>query len=648
MLFLIYTSLVFSQTDKLNEVVIHVQSNSSGHLTNGLNVDTLQIDSLTILPAEETAAILALLPQTDIRTRGPKDVQFDLQLRGGNFDQTAVFINGLPYLNPQTGHHAFQLPLSFDWISSMQIYQGAASYFAGANAYAGLINLKTEASASGWKLNAQAGEFGYARLSGKADLRRQKIRLMLATALARSDGYLIDQPVNNTDFFTRQHFAYFTGQSGKFAFLWQGGLLDKSFGANSFYTSKYPWQYEHVSGQYTGGKLRYTHTNTIAELYATANFFKDRFELFRESVFKKNGDYYINGTDTAAYASGVYYRGANLHMSQAYTGGARLFYRGFTLEWRSTYEQITGNRLGESLVPNKTRVVDGILLNKQARRIYGQFILNYTVNKKFWQLKAGNNLLFYQNQSYFFPGVDFQIRLKSVYTGLHLAKAFRMPTFTDLYYQGPENEGNPHLKPEQSLTAELYFGGKMRNIQWKTGLYHRLGTNTIDWIKFDPAAKWKPRNLTRLQTTGWYGQSRFLFQSPWINRLEINWLWQYMKKNNDGFHSKYVLDYLKQKFVIALVQKPAKNWTLTWLATYKNRDGNYIVYQNGQYVVKPYKPYWNLDFKIYYQIQSNLSIYIDIQNLTNEKNYDLSHIAIPGRWITAGIQWQSKAFGKNQ
>ncbi|MDE5703566.1 MAG: Plug domain-containing protein, partial [Bacteroidales bacterium] len=54
--------------------------------------------------------ILRSLPGVDIRSRGPENVQADVLLRGGTFDQAAVLLDGVDLSDPQTGHHILNLP----------------------------------------------------------------------------------------------------------------------------------------------------------------------------------------------------------------------------------------------------------------------------------------------------------------------------------------------------------------------------------------------------------------------------------------------------------------------------------------------------------------------------------------------------------
>ena len=55
--------------------------------------------------------LVAMLPGTDLRTRGGNDVQGDLAMHGGTFDQIVLLINGVNLTDAQTGHHLLDMPV---------------------------------------------------------------------------------------------------------------------------------------------------------------------------------------------------------------------------------------------------------------------------------------------------------------------------------------------------------------------------------------------------------------------------------------------------------------------------------------------------------------------------------------------------------
>ena len=50
--------------------------------------------------------LLKLSATVDVRQRGAFGMQTDISIDGGTFDQITLLVNGIPVVNPQTGHNA--------------------------------------------------------------------------------------------------------------------------------------------------------------------------------------------------------------------------------------------------------------------------------------------------------------------------------------------------------------------------------------------------------------------------------------------------------------------------------------------------------------------------------------------------------------
>ena len=100
----------------------------------------------------------------DIRSRSLNDVQSDISIRGSTFDQVLILVNGIPYSDPQTGHHSMNLPVPLEAISSIEVLPSGGSYRYGPFAFAGVVNLTTHPAVSkiGYA-HAGIGQFGYQR-----------------------------------------------------------------------------------------------------------------------------------------------------------------------------------------------------------------------------------------------------------------------------------------------------------------------------------------------------------------------------------------------------------------------------------------------------------------------------------------------------
>ena len=83
------------------------------------------------------------------------------------------------------------------------------------------------------------------------------------------------------------------------------------------------------------------------------------------------------------------------------------------------------------------------------------------------------------------------------------SRAFRVPTYTDLYYSDPANQGNPHLLPEHAWTYEsgLDWTPSSR-VRGAVTVFERRERNGIDYYRTSPDAVWQALNIDNLNFTG--------------------------------------------------------------------------------------------------------------------------------------------------
>ncbi len=79
----------------------------------------------------------------DLEQRAPGGVQADLSIRGANFEQSLVLLNGLRMNDAQSGHHDMDLPVSLEAVSRVEVLHGAGSTLYGADAAGGAVNFIT-------------------------------------------------------------------------------------------------------------------------------------------------------------------------------------------------------------------------------------------------------------------------------------------------------------------------------------------------------------------------------------------------------------------------------------------------------------------------------------------------------------------------
>ena len=250
----------------------------------------------------------------DLQQRGPFDVQSDVSIRGGTFNQTGIFIDGVPYNDPQTGHHQLNVPLALRDVAQVEVLSGQTRTLGG-QAFAGALNFQLQRDTGTFaNLQLYGGRHGLAGLQGRAGTKLGGQQWGVSIHSSRSDGYR-----ENTDFFQNQ--AQITGEiplrSGRIqTFV---GYSQKAFGAQSFYSNNYPDQYEVLHGLMGHVKASWFGARWVQRGFVSFRQHRDRFELFREGVgyytYDPGMEQYVSENDTAP----DWYTGPNFHRSATYS-----------------------------------------------------------------------------------------------------------------------------------------------------------------------------------------------------------------------------------------------------------------------------------------------------------------------------------------
>ncbi|MCB4235178.1 TonB-dependent receptor [Kaistella anthropi] len=105
--------------------------------------------------------------------------------------------------------------------------------------------------------------------------------------------------------------------------------------------------------------------------------------------------------------------------------------------------------------------------------------------------------------NFFYPGLDIGFNFSEhhkIYG--NIAKVNRIPTFTDLYYVSKTEAGNPNLKPENAISAEVGYRFQKHNFLGKISGFLRDSDNSIDWSKQNANDIWRAENIGKIKTKG--------------------------------------------------------------------------------------------------------------------------------------------------
>lgn len=243
---------------------------------------------------------------------------------------------------------------------------------------------------------------------------------------------------------------------------------------------------------------------------------------------------------------------------------------------------------------------------------------------------------------YFFPGTDLSYQLlQPLKLVASWNRSLRMPTFTDLYYSGPTNAGNPDLKPEKSEALEGGLKWSVQNLEGHLIVFHRKGENMIDWVKKPGDERWQSMNHTEINSSG--AELNLSYQpvkntqGKGFSKFQVSYLYNKLSKRESSLISHYALDNLRHKLTVTINRSFLKNASAGLLLVYQDRAGTYPAYLNGKSAGEvSYTPFWLADIKLTYRIRS-FRFFILANDLFNQEYFDLGNVPQPGRWIKSGV-----------
>lgn len=617
---------------ELGELVVSAQRTPTVQSQLMRSVQVVTRAEIEQAPANDLASLLEHLRGVDIRQRGAFGMQADISIRGGTFDQTLILLNGVNLTDPQTGHHNLNLPVDLSSIQRIEILQGPGARVFGPNAFNGVINIITgEPGKSGFSASLSGGQYGFARASAAGSFNTGKIHHHMAMSGIRSDGY-----TDNTDFKNGNLYYRALLPAGDASFDVQAGYTARAFGANSFYTPKYPNQFEETRSEFVSLKfLPSGKTNLKPMVYWRRHH--DRFELFRDNAPEWYTTHNYHLTDVA---------GGSLNWMTAGRYGKTSL--GADYRFEHIFSNVLGNPMETpKMVPGENRA--------EFTRSYRREGISLMAEQAFYlkQFSVSAGLLSHINRSLhkgfsLYPGIDLGWQINPGLRWFATAnRTLRLPTFTDLFYTGPTNLGNPDLKPEEAVSLETGFKASVGIFQAEVSGYRRWGKNMIDCVKFPGDEKWQSMNLTEVNITGIEAGFDLAFSELNSNRFlrnaGLHYTWLKADKESDGFTSLYVLDHLRHKLDFSLGHRITSKSGIDWKLSWQDRAGGFQLFTEGNYTVEVlYKPVLVADVRVFYNFRQ-LQLFAEVTNLTDEEIVDHANVPQAGRWVMGGVKLMFRA-----
>ena len=587
-------------------------------------VSVITRDDIHRAAAESINDILKLATGVDVRQRGGFGVQTDISVRGGNFDQITILLNGVNISSPHTGHLSADFPVSPEDIERIEVLEGPAARVYGTSAFNGVINIVTRQTGNGAQVHLVGGQYGYAGGNASIGATLGTFHSHLSGGYTRCDG-----ATPNSDFSSTRLFYQGNATIGSNVKVnGQVGYSYKPYAANTFYGASSTDQWE---------------SNERWMAAVGADILLGRIHLSPQLYLNRWYDHYQWHKDNPA--------GENFHKVESKGASLNAWMESLlgrtSLGFEVRDERIRSTKLGKLLSEDEWQATGGHdgendkFYKYRDQRANVSAFLEHDVLLKQWTVSLG--LMANLNDGLdtkwrFYPGIDVSYRPTEAWKlFVSWNMGLRMPTFTDLYYSGANIEGNSELKPEK--TTDYQIGGRYTTrgfIAEVQGFYSHK-KNMIDWVTYNDANKvsdgiFHSVNF-QMDNKGAEINLQMLPRQLWgdnalVRKIGVQYSYIYEESDYDVdvIMSKYAMDYLRHKVIVSADSKIWKNLNLSLSWRWQDREGK----SNPAYALLDGRLSWDT---------AKWSAYIDGSNIFDKKYYDYVSIPQPGSWFRFGVRF---------
>jgi iron complex outermembrane receptor protein len=523
------------------------------------------------------ADFLRLDPSLDLQSRAPGGIQADLSIRGASFGQTLILLNGQRLNDVQSGHHNMDIPVPLDSIARVEVMRGSGSTLYGSDASGGVVNVITEPP-DGWemRLRTAAGNFG---------TNQQRV------SLAGGAGKLSEQLGFSRDFSTgfrpdRDYRNFELASTTRLATAWGAGSLtmaymDHPFGADQFYGNYNSWEdtktwfagVQQALGPNTTASFAFRRHSDLFVLY------RDRPEVFTNHHSDESYQAALRRRDAVAPNVTVSYGAEGLH------------------------ESIESNNLGNH---HRSRAAAYAAIDLRALH---RFSLSISGREEVYRNFSGTFCPTIAGGAWLSP----RLKLRA-----SASRAFRIPTYTDLYYHDPANLGSPTLRPERAWTYEGGLDWMPSNrVRAEVTVFQRRERDGIDFYRGSPTDIWRALNIQNLNFTGVEAGLR-------VKGLDLRYTALRGRQDTlSAGYTKYTFNYPTQSAVAAWESDIRR------AVVVRTRVGAINRRARDPYAV------WDLNAAV---TRGRVHPFVQLANVTSTSYQEILGVAMPGRSILGGIE----------
>ena len=542
------------------------------------------IPAESLRPVTNTIAdLLRLDSSVDLRERAPNALQSDVSIRGGGFGQTLILLDGLRLNDAQSGHHNMDVPLGLESLSRIEVLKGSGSTLYGSDAVGGVVNFVTRSPEySEIRLRSALGNFGVNQEQAYLAYGTPVFGESITISRDFSTGFMPDRDYRNLSLASLTHWKTKLGATNLTL-----ANNDRPFGADQFYGNYNSWERTRTwfaslrqeLGSRTQASFAYRRHTDLFVLY------RDRPEVFTNRHFVEGYQAALRRSDPLSQNFKVYYGVEGYH------------------------DSIVSSNLGQH---DRSRAAAYAGFDARALK---RFSLSAGVREE----------VYGHRQSQISPTVSggywMSTRLKFRASA---SRAFRLPSYTDLYYHDPANVGSPNLRPERAWSyeggADIYI---RRDIRGSVTVFRRRERDGIDYVRSSPNDIWRATNFQRLNFTG----VEAALDTTIARRHQLEFQYTGLNGAQDalaGSFSKYAFNYPIHTGVVS--------WTSALPAGIVGRARFGALERYARH------PYALLDLYAA-STRGKVHPFLQVSNITGTNYQEIIGVPMPGRAVVGGLEW---------
>jgi iron complex outermembrane receptor protein len=498
-----------------------------------------------------------------------------------------VLADGLRLNNSGSGHHNGEVPAAVATVDRIEVVSGAGSAVHGADALGGTINVISRQGpyAVG---GLSTGQFGY--VSGHAGFSGGVLPANWAATTWATRAGNFDFPTANGQNATSADREFALGGGSLRGAPAAGWMVDvrhqrRAFGANGFYGAS-------PSKEWTDQTLLAVsrHRTAGAWTWSARGLYRLHNDHFRWDI---NRPGFAENRHRTNAAEGTVTLTRDAPTGRRLTLGATVGGDWIRSSNLGRHQYNKASAFAEALWPLATRATVTAGLRVDRYSVFGS-TASPSVSAASWLTSA--------------------VRLRA-----SVGHAFRIPSFTELYYSDPANLGSPDLRAERGWSADAGLDWTPARWTVSTSVFRRWDQDVIDWVRATPDDVWRSTNVRDVTASGVELSVSRTWGGTWVRAYYAGLI---VDAPSLALLSKYVLEYARHQSGVSVATPLVAG--VRGALTLDHRDR-----LDGQtYVLGSLR----LSRKV-----GRGDLFVDVRNLFNQHYREIAGVDLPGRWATVGV-----------